>query len=96
MGLTKKDILDLEKKQLMEDAKFLSKIINFNEEGAMSIKIEQNDMQQYYKLLKGNEYLENTDQVEDEEKSYECLSDDKKSNSSANLIQYKFHSTKNE
>jgi hypothetical protein len=45
----------------MEDAKFLSKIINFNEEGAMSIKIEQNDMQQYYKLLKGNEYLENTD-----------------------------------
>jgi len=37
------DLLNLEKLQLRQDAEFLNKIISFNDEGKMQVKIEQGD-----------------------------------------------------
>lgn len=37
------DVLNLEKIQLKEEAEFLSKIISFDANGKMSVKLEQND-----------------------------------------------------
>jgi hypothetical protein len=41
--VNKNDLLSLEKLQLKQDAEFLSKIINFDNEGKMSVKLEQSD-----------------------------------------------------
>ena len=45
---------------MKQDAEFLSKILSFDENGKMSVKLEQNDYKQFFKMLKGNEYLSNT------------------------------------
>lgn len=41
--LIKSDLLSLEKSQLKQDAEFLNRIIQFNEDGRMQVKFEQND-----------------------------------------------------
>lgn len=45
---------------MKQDAEFLSKIIRFDNQGKMSVKLEQNDFKQFYKMLRGNEYLSNS------------------------------------
>ena len=56
----KGDLFSIEKAQMKQDAEFLSKILSFDESGKMSVKLEQNDYKQFFKMLKGNEYLSNT------------------------------------
>jgi hypothetical protein len=41
--ITKNDLLSFEKIQMQHDADFLSKIINFDQAGKMSVKLETND-----------------------------------------------------
>ena len=45
MGMSKVDLLNLEKLQLKQDAEFLNKIISFNDDGMMQVKIDQEDYQ---------------------------------------------------
>jgi hypothetical protein len=59
-SMNKCDLFSLEKTQMQQDAKFLNKIISFDEQGKMNVKLEQNDYKQFYKMLRGNEYLSNT------------------------------------
>ena len=59
-GLLKNDLLSLEKSQLKQDFLFLDKIISFSKEGKMSVKMDGNDHIQFSKMLRRNEYLENS------------------------------------
>lgn len=45
---------------MKQDAEFLNQIINFDANGKMSVKLEQNDYKQFFKMLRGNEYLSNS------------------------------------
>jgi len=45
MGMSKVDLLNLEKLQLKQDAEFLNKIISFSDDGMMQVKIDQEDYQ---------------------------------------------------
>lgn len=40
-NLSKKDMLNLEKNQLIKDAKFLDKIISFDQEDKMHVKLDE-------------------------------------------------------
>ena len=91
IGLSKMDLLNLEKLQLRQDAEFLNKIISFNDEGKMQVKIEQGDYQQYLKMLRGNEFLENSSSDSSDHES----ADERTSNFSGTRIQYKFLKTNN-
>ena len=99
----KGDLFSIEKTQMKQDAEFLSKILSFDENGKMSVKLEQNDYKQFFKMLKGNEYLSNTssevssqqdsDQIKSEQSSqkyqyrFKKLGDDRVSISSCNLLE---------
>ena len=97
---------------MKQDAEFLSKILSFDEQGKMSVKLDQNDYKQFFKMLKGNEYLSNTssdvssqqdsDQVKSEQSSqkyqyrFKKLGDDRVSISSCNLLETSNGLLKNE
>jgi hypothetical protein len=59
-------LLSLEKAQLKQDAEFLNKIISFNSDGKMQVAFEQNDFQYFLKMLRSNEFLENSSQSSSE------------------------------
>lgn len=61
LGLKKKDdLLNLKKQELIQDAAFLNKIMSFDEDGKMFVKLDQADYQHLQRLMKGNDYLDNS------------------------------------
>ena len=89
MGLKKReDLLNLKKQQLIQDAAFLDKIINFDTEGKIQIKLEQGDYHQLHKLLKGNDLLDNSesDSSEAESGDEQSPTRSRRSNISSNKI----------
>ena len=65
----------------------MDKIITFDEANKMHIKIEEEDVEGYIKLLRGDEYLENSESSDCSNQDYE--SDERKSNISGQ-IRYNF------
>jgi hypothetical protein len=62
-----RDLISLEKEQFRQDNNFFDKILSFSDEGKMSVSLsDPADFQQLQKMLKNNEYLENSIDEESE------------------------------
>ena len=88
--LTKKDLLKMEKAQLKEDALLLDRIISFDKNDMMIVKLDQEDFRKFQKLLRGNDFLSNTS-----DSGSDVASDDYLSTSSLKNFQLQFQNSLN-
>lgn len=93
VAISKKDLLNLEKNQLVKDATFLNKIIFFDKDDKMHVKMEGDDYLHFCKLLKGKEFLSNSSSEITSENSSDRENElfEGKSQTSSQRVRYKFN-----
>jgi hypothetical protein len=93
VAISKKDLLNLEKNQLIKDATFLNKIIFFDKDDKMHVKMEGDDFLYFCKLLKGKEFLSNSSSEITSEDSSDGGNElfEGKSQTSSQRVRYKFN-----